>query len=168
LRCKVLGHFGVSFFSGVRYSDSSPVFSSISASLSNCATEVRPQVPIKEGTMKKIILAGLGGVLAVSCSAVFAVGAIAVDDQRGSNDPGYGFYIGASSRSEAERGAMRECRKSGNDRCKVMVWFETCGAYASSRKYYGVGWGANRRDANRMALDNCGHDRCRIAVSRCE
>lgn len=117
--------------------------------------------------MKKLFRAGLG-LLLVCCNSVFAVGAIAIDDQQGQRDPGYGFFIGAYSREEAERGALRECRDSGNDHCKVAVWFETCGAYAASRRYYGIGWGATERRARRMALENCGHERCRIVVLRCE
>ncbi|CAN5375749.1 hypothetical protein BH11PSE11_BH11PSE11_32290 [soil metagenome] len=118
--------------------------------------------------MKKSILAGLCLILAAWSGQVFAYGAIAVDDQRGQADPGYGFYIGARSRGDAERGAMRECRRSGNRDCKVAVWFESCGAYAASRRYYGIGWGGSRREASNMALDKCGSDRCRIVVSRCE
>jgi hypothetical protein len=117
--------------------------------------------------MKKIIKAALCLSLAYS-GAAFGYGAIAVDDARGESDPGYGFFIGAHSREAAERGALRECRRHGNDRCKVAVWFETCGAYAASRRYYGIGWGASMRQARNMALDQCGHERCRIVVARCE
>jgi len=29
----------------------------------------------------------------------------------------------------------------GNESCKVVVWFDKCGAYASSNEKYGIGWG---------------------------
>ena len=74
--------------------------------------------------------------------SAFAIGAIAVDDSVGENDPGYGFVTGEDSEAAAKAGAMKQCKSSGNDNCKVVVWFKTCGAYASSKKYYGYGFGA--------------------------
>ena len=70
--------------------------------------------------------------LSLSCGA-FAVGAIAVDDEVGETDPGYGFSTGHDDKESARKGAMAECKKAGNDNCKFKVWFETCGAYAASK-----------------------------------
>ncbi|MGY8904250.1 MAG: DUF4189 domain-containing protein [Burkholderiales bacterium] len=100
--------------------------------------------------------------------STFAVGAIAVDDQQGDSEPGYGISTGASSKQEAQRQAVKECRKAGNDSCKVVVWFETCGAYAASRNYFGIGYGSTLEKAERMALKECGHNRCKVHVSDCE
>lgn len=107
---------------------------------------------------------------AVLCvpAMAFAAGAIAVDDDVGdTSDAGYGTSTGQDSREEAAAAAMRKCRSFGNKNCKVVVRFDTCGAYANSRKHYGVGWGETARVARAKALDTCG-DGCRILVSDCE
>src|SRR5262245_14315482 len=95
--------------------------------------------------MKKIaaVLAAL--VLSLSFSnAAFAYGAIAVDDEEGDDEPGYGFVTGEDSKEAAQSKALKECRKHGNKNCKVVVWFQKCGAYAASKKYYGYGYGATK------------------------
>lgn len=99
--------------------------------------------------------------------SAFAIGAIAVDDEEGDEEPGYGYVTGYDSKDEARRGALNECKKSGNKNCKVVAWFETCGAYAVSKKYYGVGWGSTKPKAEAMALEKC-EGKCRIAISDCE
>jgi len=50
-----------------------------------------------------------------------AAGAIAVDDQVGDAEPGYGFVTGHATRDEAGKAAMKECKKSGNDSCKIQI-----------------------------------------------
>jgi hypothetical protein len=99
-----------------------------------------------------------------------AVGAIAVDDEVGlsSGEVGFGYVIGAEDKKEAERGALRECRKQGNDSCKVAVWFDQCGAYAASEKHSGIGYGRSKEIARHQALDDCGSEHCRIVVAECE
>lgn len=97
-----------------------------------------------------------------------AVGAIAVDDEEGEKDPGYGYVTGASSEQEAKAGALRECKKAGNDNCKVAVWFKQCGAYAASRKYSGIGYGSSKKVAENKALEECGNSACKIIISDCE
>ena len=99
--------------------------------------------------------------------SVFAIGAIAVDDEAGDEEPGYGFVAGYDNKDEARRDALKECKKSGNENCKIVAWFETCGAYAVSKKYYGAGWGSTKQKAEAMALEKCG-GKCRVAVSECE
>jgi Domain of unknown function (DUF4189) len=64
-------------------------------------------------------------------SAAFAAGAIAVDDDEGT-DAGYGFVTGASSRDVAGAEAMKLCKKAGNGDCRIVARFDTCGAYAAS------------------------------------
>jgi hypothetical protein len=100
--------------------------------------------------------------------AASAAGAIAVDDEVGDTEPGYGFVTGYDTRDEAARAAMKECRKSGNKNCQVVARFDKCGAYASSKKYAGAGWGGTKRAAEKMALEKCGHERCEVRVSDCE
>lgn len=102
-------------------------------------------------------------------SGAFAAGAIAVDDEEGQHaeDVGYGIATGENSREEAGREAMRRCRSASNHDCRVVVRFDTCGAYAASRGHWGVGWGTTERRAENMALDQCGAN-CRIVISDCE
>ena len=101
-------------------------------------------------------------------SSVFAYGAIAVDDEQGQNEAGYGFATGEDSQDAAKRAALKQCRESGNDHCKVAVWFKQCGAYAASNKYYGYGYGDNKAVAKRKALEMCGRSACKVVVAECE
>jgi hypothetical protein len=96
-----------------------------------------------------------------------AVGAIAVDDQRGDRNPAFGFAIGERNRQAAEHKALQYCREHGKH-CKVAVWFEHCGAYASSKTHYGYGYGPNKAKATSEALGKCGRNECRIVVAKCE
>lgn len=99
--------------------------------------------------------------------SAFAIGAIAVDDSVGDAEPGYGLVTGEDSESAAKAGALKQCKSAGNDNCKVVVWFKSCGAYASSKKVYGYGFGASEAVAKKAALEMCGSG-CKIAVSECE
>ena len=109
-------------------------------------------------------------VFSLASAPAFAVGAIAVDDEVGlsADQVGFGWATGADSRKEAEHKAMKACREHGNDSCKVVVWFETCGAYAASKEHYGIGYGASREVARSQALEQCGTEHCRIVVAECE
>jgi hypothetical protein len=98
----------------------------------------------------------------------FAAGAIAVDDEEGETDPGYGVVTGMGSRDEAAREALKECRKQGNKECKVAVRFDKCGAYAASKKYSGIGYGRSEDVARTMAMNECGNRACKIIVAECE
>lgn len=115
----------------------------------------------------KFLLAAAALAFAIPFQAS-AAGAIAVDDQVGEKDPGYGFVTGYDTREEAGKAAMKECRKSGNDSCQIVARFDKCGAYASSRKYSGAGWGGTKKAAEKMALEKCGNERCKVHVSDCE
>ena len=97
-----------------------------------------------------------------------ATGAIAVDDQQGDEEPGYGIAVGKDGKDAAQKAALAECRKAGNKNCKSMVWFEGCGAYASSANFYGVGYGKTQKAAEKMAKDNCGKSSCEVKVSECD
>lgn len=98
----------------------------------------------------------------------FAIGAIAVDDDEALAEPGYGLVTGRASKEEAQRDALKLCAKAGNQGCVVVAWFETCGAYAASQKFYGVGWGRTLAIAETMAMEKCGNDNCEIFISECE
>ena len=127
--------------------------------------------PFLEKLMRMVISAVVAAVIAASsATTALAAGAIAVDDEQGARatDVGYGFVTGYESRHAAERAAMKECRRHGNRNCTVAVWFETCGAYAGSPTYYGIGWGTSESEAKHAALDQCGESACRIVVSGCE
>ena len=99
--------------------------------------------------------------------SAFAIGAIAVDDSVGDTDPAYGFSTGHDSEASAKKAAMKFCKEHG-DNCKVVVWFKTCGAYASSKKYYGYGFGKSKGIATRAALEMCGQKSCRVVVAECD
>ena len=108
-------------------------------------------------------------VFSLASGPALAYGAIAVDDDvEAANEAGFGWATGAASRKEAEHRAIEACREHGNDSCKVVVWFETCGAYAASKGHTGIGYGASREVARREALDKCGTEHCRIIVAECE
>lgn len=112
---------------------------------------------------------GLAAALAIlSCGASQAAGAIAVDTEQGqkAGDEGYGIGWG-SSRAEAAAKALASCAGAGNDSCKVVARFDSCGAFASNRSTYGVGWGATEGDAKSMALGRC-DENCRIVIAECE
>lgn len=117
--------------------------------------------------LRKLTLGVMTAFLLAQAAPALAFGAIAVDDEQGTaaEEAGYGTGWG-TTRKEAERNAMRECKKVGNSSCKVAVWFETCGAYAGSRVHFGIGYGATQKAAERMALNDCPN--CRLIVSDCE
>lgn len=99
---------------------------------------------------------------------VQAAGAIAVDDEAGSKADEVGYGIGTgSTRDEAAADAKRECKKAGNSECKVVVRYDTCGAYAASRTYSGIGWGSSEGAAKANALEACGSG-CKIVVADCQ
>lgn len=114
---------------------------------------------------KHVVVATL---MAVVPSLGLAIGAIAIDDEVGEEDPGYGWSTGYKNRADAERRAVKECRAHGNTNCRAVVWFESCGAYAASRKYYGYGWGKTLAIAEKAALKMCGRNNCEVKVSGCE
>ena len=116
--------------------------------------------------MKSITLPGILLSLALTSNA-FAFGAIAVDDYVDAKDPAYGFSINQPSRERAEQVALQYCRRYGTN-CKTVVWFETCGAYASSNRYYGYGYGVSKAVATSNALKMCGRNSCKIVSAECE
>ncbi len=117
--------------------------------------------------MKKSAALLLSLSLAFSSNA-FAIGAIAVDDSAGDTEPGYGISVGEETEAAAKKAALKLCKSAGNDNCKVVGWFKTCGAYASSKKYYGYGFGATKATATKAALEMCGQNSCTIVTTECE
>jgi hypothetical protein len=101
-------------------------------------------------------------------TASFAIGAVAVDDEAGDRDAGYGLVTGYDTKEEAMEAALESCKKAGNSACRVVSWFETCGAYAASKDTFGPGWGSNASKAQGMAMTKCDHEDCRIVVTECE
>lgn len=100
-------------------------------------------------------------------SNAFAIGAIAVDDSVGDTEPGYGISVGEETEAAAKKAALKLC-KQHNDNCKIVGWFKTCGAYASSKKYYGYGFGATKAAATKAALEMCGQNSCTVVTTECE
>jgi hypothetical protein len=97
----------------------------------------------------------------------YAAGAIAVDDAIG-DTPGYGVATGEDTQGEAAKAALKKCKKVGNTDCRVVVKFEICGAYAASKKYFGVGTGSTKAEARANALEECGNSACKVIVADCE
>lgn len=107
-------------------------------------------------------------VILTASGVAFAEGAIAVDDDQGTKSAEVGYGVGeGATRAEAEADALATCKKSGNSGCEVVVHYSHCGAYASSKKYSGIGWGDSEAIAKSKALDKCGDSSCRIVVSDC-
>ena len=100
-------------------------------------------------------------------SNAFAFGAIAVDDSVGEKDPAYGISVGEDSEASAKKAALKFCKENGED-CKVVGWFKTCGAYASSTKYFGYGFGATKAVATGKAMEMCGQNSCKLVTAECE
>jgi len=86
------------------------------------------------------------------------------------NSGAWGYSYGYSSRSAAQRRAMRECRARGYG-CRVVVWFRNaCGALAVGRgNAYGWSWNTSRARARRRAMAECRARTggCRIRVTVC-
>jgi hypothetical protein len=123
---------------------------------------MKPATTFRSLLVAAALLSGAGHAFAAT------VDAIAVDDDRGDKggDAGYGVGEGKSA-EEASHEALRQCKSAGNDGCKVALTYETCGAYASSRKYFGTGTADTEAEAKHNALESCAHDSCRIVTSDC-
>jgi hypothetical protein len=106
----------------------------------------------------------------VSSGAAWSWGAIAVDDSFGDEPSGvgYGFATEASSRQEANAGAIDACKSEGNTECKVVLTFKACGAYAASHTNYGIAAGASLGTAEKRALASCDGPDCIVVISGCE
>ena len=116
--------------------------------------------------MKKVLWPAALLLCALPFSA-YGAGAIAVDDEEGEAEPGYGYVTGYDSREEAGKAALKQCKENGNTNCKVAVRFDTCGAYVGSKKHFGIGWGSTKAKAITMAREQCGNN-CKVIVAECE
>lgn len=110
-----------------------------------------------------VLLASLHGV-----PNAWAVGAIAIDDQVGDDEPAYGVAVGEDDKESAKKAALKYCRENGGSHCRFIVWFETCGAVAVSKKYYGYGYGSTKAKATADALKMCDSNQCNIVSAECE
>lgn len=119
--------------------------------------------------MLKVVRAAAIAAAFVFPAAALAAGAIAVDDVEGMehHETGFGTSVNEHNADEAAGEAMRQCRSTGNQNCRVVLRFNGCGAYAVSHSHFGVGKGRTRRAAEKDALEGCGAG-CRVAVSECE
>jgi hypothetical protein len=102
--------------------------------------------------------------------AAFGWGAIAVDDAIDTHpdDVGYGFSTGHNSEAAAASGALDECKDAGNESCKVVLTFKACGAYATSKRKFGVGEGSTKQRAEQAALIMCGQQSCQVVSAECD
>ena len=115
---------------------------------------------------------GLAALLLLCASAgpAFCWGAIAVDDDAGTDpeEAGYGSATGFDNRADAASAAMAACQSEGNTECQVALTFQKCGAYAGSLTLYGIGRAATLKQAEERALADCGGADCRLVVSDCD
>ena len=62
---------------------------------------------------------------------------------------------------------MSSCKGNG-DNCKALNEVKSCGAYVSSGKHHGYGFGGSKVAATSRALDMCGANNCQVVVAECE
>ncbi|MBF0421423.1 MAG: DUF4189 domain-containing protein [Magnetococcales bacterium] len=98
----------------------------------------------------------------------WAIGAIAIDNQLGDDEPAFGVSVGEDDKESAKKAALKYCRQAGGENCQFIVWFETCGAVAVSKKYYGYGYGSTKAKATGDALEMCNNNNCNIVAAECE
>ena len=117
---------------------------------------------IRAGFLAAGLLCGSGPVVASTYDA------IAIDDEPGLKGGQAGYGVGeGDSADDANAGALRNCRSSGNGKCVVAITYQTCGAYASSREHSGIGTGNTEASARGAAREQCGIEACRVVVSDC-
>ncbi len=116
------------------------------------------------------ILSSAALILSLSAGTALAWGAIAVDDEFEEDpaDAGYAIVTGDATRSAAAADALSTCQESGNQNCRLVLTFQLCGAYASSKAPSGAGAGATVQQAEQRALADCNGPDCRIVVSDCQ
>jgi hypothetical protein len=100
-----------------------------------CPIAHTPRGEIHVSFRKNVLFMAAAALLVAQAGHAWATGAIAVDDEAGAkpSDAGYGIGFGDTKES-AQEAALAKCKAFGNESCKVVVWFEKCGAYASSNE----------------------------------
>jgi len=108
--------------------------------------------------MLRRCLAASAFVVAFACagmplaSAQDSYGSIAFSPTTGAN----GYVWGASSEANAERNAMKECRKRASDCITGINFWNSCGAVASGNKGgWGGAWGTTAVIAQELAMNYC-------------
>ncbi len=85
-------------------------------------------------------------------------------------DEGYGYSDGQDNRKQAEKLAMKYCKKYGK-KCESAVWFyNSCGAVAAGGKKVGWAQGATSGAASQSALQFCkkeGGRNCAVKAVHC-
>jgi hypothetical protein len=94
----------------------------------------------------------------------FAVGAISYSE----DEDAYGFITGQPDKTKAFAEAKKLCKEAGGKNCKDLVWFKKCGALATSKEYWGYGYGDAKAEAEKNAKSACKGKDKKIAVSGCE
>jgi len=78
-------------------------------------------------------------------------GAIAYSPRTGA----HGWAYDHSTRAQAERAALQNCRKNADD-CRGIVWFKNaCGTLATGQGGFGTAWGNPQKAADDEALKLC-------------
>jgi hypothetical protein len=109
------------------------------------------------------------GAALAATPALAAWDSIAVDDDTDTKAGQAGYGVGQGpTKSEAEHQAMKACKGEGNSGCQIEISYkDTCGAYASSKKYSGHATGASKHEAAEAAVSACGDSSCKLVVSDC-
>ena len=101
--------------------------------------------------------------------SAFAIGGISVDDNDGDLNVGYGVSTGKATERAAKDASLKKCEEGqNNEDCRFVGSFQTCGAYASSKRSGGFGYGATKAKAIAMAKEKCDSPSCRLIVAECE
>jgi hypothetical protein len=111
-----------------------------------------------------LAIAGWSGV--ASSHAAESFGSIAFSPTTGAN----GFVFGSDSKDDAERRAMKECRKRASDCIVGINFWNSCGAVAiGSNAGWGSAWATSGDLAQQEAMKYCRQrDRdCRVIRWQC-
>jgi serine/threonine-protein kinase len=85
-------------------------------------------------------------------AAAQSFGAISYSPSTGA----FGWTKDYSTRAEAERVAIANCRKQANDCTSPPLWFRNaCGALAVGSGGWGTAWGFHQADAEKKAITSC-------------
>jgi hypothetical protein len=92
--------------------------------------------------------------------------AIAIDSACHDRNCAYGVG-GGSNKDDAEKYAQKFCDDAGGEKCKVVVSYQQCAAYALSKNHNGIGTGETKALSEQRAQKQCKDRDCYIIASDC-
>jgi hypothetical protein len=94
-------------------------------------------------------------------------GAISIDQAVVNETSPYYGTGGGNTKELAEKSADRFCVEAGGKQCKVVISYQTCGAYAASSQSSGAGTGVTKKASEDDAISHCKSGDCKIVISDC-